>query len=623
MHTVGSAGLGAAAYNALHGCADAAPDQTTPYPPARTGMRGNHDGSYETAHALARYGQSDWGPVEDTAEHYDLVIVGGGISGLSAAHFFRQQMPDARILILENHDDFGGHAKRNEHTIEGQTRIDYGGSSFLVNPQGYSPIVKGLLDDIGVNLPRLKACFDTGFYKRHGLQDALHFNKAAWGKDRTIPFGGQFYKALPFAKTCGNIAQCVAQMPISPAAQAEFLKLLTLADDQMPEISAEKKIPYLRSISYRRFLEKHLNITQHEVFDVLQDMANDPGLGIEAADAHLAMAYHSLPGWDAAGLPKKTPKPFSMYRFPDGNASIARLLVRQLIPNVAPGNTMEDSITARYEYGALDDPASRVRLRLDSTVIHAAHDGPPQSAKGVRVTYVRGSKASRVTAKTCILACNNAVIPYLWDEIPKSQAQALRAQVRQPILITSVAVKNWRAWKALGIGAALSPGSYHLGVRLGYPLSLGDYQFLDDPDQPTTLTLFRFPHVNNQGLTPQQQYRAARQALLETSFEDIERHVRVQLDSLLKHGGFNAAQDITGITVNRWAHGYAYDLSSHALFDQLYDDPDDPRYAHVQGRKHLGRIAIANSDAAASAMLEAAVEQAHRAVIDLKDVWSG
>ncbi|MEM7571186.1 MAG: hypothetical protein AAF337_15455 [Pseudomonadota bacterium] len=225
--------------------------------------------------------------------------------------------------------------------------------------------------------------------------------------------------------------------------------------------------------------------------------------------------------------------------------------------------------------------------------------------------------------RACILACKNAIISSLCEDLPERQAAALKKQVRQPILMTSVAVKNWRAWKKIGIGAVLAPGAYHLGARLGYPLTLGGYAHSSDPDTPTTITMYRYPHVNNQGLTPKQQYRAARHELLSTPFEEIECSVRAQLGSLLKHGGFDPARDITGITVNRWAHGYAYDLSSHALFDTLYDDPDDPRYDHVRARKTHGRIAIANSYAGASAMLESAVEQAHRGVKDVLEMAVG
>ena len=589
------------------------------YPPARSGMRGNHPGSFEVAHQLAREGRIDWGRVRHPDEHiYDLVVVGAGISGLSAAHFYQQQKPNARILILDNHDDFGGHAKRNEFQVAGRTLIVCGGSSFFEQPSDYSEIVKGLLQDLGVDIKRFETAFDQGFYKRHGLRAGLHFNKEKWNTDRTVPFSGHFFEYLPMATTLLSAEESVAQMPISDAAKKEFLHLLTTKQDHMPEIKADAKKKYLSSISYRDFLNKHLNITEPEVFAGLRDLAIDPGLGIEAVDAYLAMNYTGLPGWFAAGLPDDTEDYDPLiHRFPDGNASIARLLVRSMIPNIAAGNSMEDIVTTRFDYSKLDIAESSVRVRLNSAVTAVQHEGDPQRAKTVRISYVQNGVAYEAKARGCVLACNNSMIPYLCPELPKAQKEALANQVKQPILITSVALRNWHAWKKLGIGCVLSPGSYHIVAQLDYPISIGDYFCPSGPDEPVMVTMFRYPHTNNQGLTAKEQYRQARHDLLSTPFETIERKVRMQLTSMLGSAGFDPTTDILGITVNRWAHGYAYDKSSHALFDQLYEGDEDERYPHMRARKPYARITIANADSAASAMFEAAVEQGHRAVTEL------
>ena len=103
------------------------------YPPTRLGMRGSHPGSFEAAHAL-RDSASLTGPVTDTGEAFDSIVVGGGISGLAAAHFFRASSPRGRVLVLDNHDDFGGHAKRNEFTIGGRRIIGSGGSQSFQSP---------------------------------------------------------------------------------------------------------------------------------------------------------------------------------------------------------------------------------------------------------------------------------------------------------------------------------------------------------------------------------------------------------------------------------------------------------------------------------------------------------
>jgi len=598
---------------------NSAPLMNNSYPPALTGMRGNHAGSFEVAHQLGRLGRRDWGPVlEPDSELYDLVVVGGGISGLSAAHFYRKENPNARILILDNHDDFGGHAKRNEFQVEGHSLLGYGGAQTLSGPSDYSDIVKGLFRDLGVDVKRFDKAYDQDFYKRNGLRSGIHFNKEKWGVDRTIPFGLGFYENayIPMAESALTAEQAVAKMPISDAAKVEFVRLLITDEDQMPDIQGDAKWEYLKTISYRDFLSTHLGITEPEVFAVLQDMAIDIGLGIEAATALTVLDYIGMPGRNAAGLPDddEEDEPY-IHHFPDGNASIARLLVRKMIPEVAPGNTMEDIVTTRFDYSKLDQSSSLVRLRLNSTVIKAENVSSTQSGKQVSISYVRGNQAFRIHARACVLACYNSIIPYMCPEMPASQREALANQVKSPILYTNVALRNWQSWKKMGVGAVVSPGSYHIAASLDFPVSLGDYSFSGGPDEPVIVHMERFPHVNNQGLTRKEQYRRGRHELLSTPFETIERNVREQLFSMLSEGGFDPATDITGITVNRWAMGYGYFYSP--LFDTVYEDEDDERYPHMRARKPFGRITIANADAAAGADIEAAVEQGHRAATEL------
>jgi len=424
---------------------------------------------------------------------------------------------------------------------------------------------------------------------------------------------------LPLAPSALSAKEAVEQMPISKAAQRELLRLLVTKTDALSGIPTGDRGDYLRSISYRDFLIKHMRIREPEVFAILQDLTADYGVGIDAATAFSALDYSGLPGaaavWptDSAGeTDPEYAEPY-IHHFPDGNASIARLLVRQMIPGVASGDTMDDIVDAAFDYSKLDQANSRVRLRLLSTAVRVKHDGDPKSAKRVHISYVRGGRAYRVQARSCVLACYNAMIPHLCPELPASQREALALQAKSPILYTNVALRNWKAWKKLGIGAAIAPGSYHINAMLDFPVSMGGYSFAKEPDDPIVVHMERFPHRNNEGMTAREQFRAGRHDLLSTPFETIERNVREQLDSMLASGGFDPARDIEGITVNRWAHGYA--MGGNTLFDDY--DRDDPRAPHLRARKPFGRIAIANSDAAARGMLESAVGEAHRAITEL------
>jgi spermidine dehydrogenase len=157
------------------------------YPPARTGLRGSHPGSNEPAHARVLDGRSDWGPSTQLSETYDLVVVGGGLSGLSAAYFYQQEHGrDKKVLILDNHDDFGGHAKRNEHTIDGHLVLGEGGSESLEYPHEFGETVRNLIKDLGVDMDRFKTAYDDGFYKRHNLGAVTYFNKRTFGEDKVV-----------------------------------------------------------------------------------------------------------------------------------------------------------------------------------------------------------------------------------------------------------------------------------------------------------------------------------------------------------------------------------------------------------------------------------------------------
>jgi spermidine dehydrogenase len=319
-----------------------------------------------------------------------------------------------------------------------------------------------------------------------------------------------------------------------------------------------------------------------------------------------------LPGLNATALSGTSTmgEPY-IHHFPDGNASVARLLVRGMIPSVAPGSTMEDVVTACFDYDKLDVSGSPVRLRLNSTVVNVEHDGPLAKAKQVGVTYVKDGQSYRVRGRACVLACYSSMVRFLCPDLPSKQLKALELAGKSPIIYTNVLINNWRAWKELGIGCAAAPGSYHSQAFLDFPVSIGDYRFSQNPDQPIIVHMERFPKGEDHRASRIDQTRAGRIELSSTSFETIEREIRTQLSGMLSSGGFDAARDIEAITVNRWAHGYTE-----------WGKPADAGLAedvepHIIGRQRHGRVVIANADAGASAMTHTSIEQAHRAINEL------
>jgi spermidine dehydrogenase len=299
-----------------------------------------------------------------------------------------------------------------------------------------------------------------------------------------------------------------------------------------------------------------------------------------------------------------------IFHFPDGNASIARLLVRSLLPDAVPGSSMEDVVTARVDYSRLDRVDQATRLRLNSTVVNVAHSA---NGKAVDVTYVHGGKARTVRARHCVMACYNSAIPYLCQGLPKAQVKALAYNVKIPLVYTKVAVRNWRAFAQLGASFVYYTSDFYKQVELDYPVSMGRYRFGASPDEPMTLHMCHVPYFKD--IQGPEQWRAGRRQMLGTSFETFESHVLDQLEQAVGGAGFDAERDIHAITVNRWSHGYAY--SPDLLWEPQW--PNEQSKPWVIGRQRFGRIAIGNSDAAAAANSDAAMTHGHRAAMELLD----
>jgi spermidine dehydrogenase len=581
-------------------------------PPAAHGLRGSHPGAFEVAHRL-RDGTfwSSAGQPESSGESYDLIVVGGGISGQADGK-------TARVLILENHDDFGGHAKRNEFQLDKTFMLGFGGTFSIESPAPYSPVAQGVVRDLGIDVSSYSRHLDSKLYASLGLKQKIFFDQETFGADRLV--------VKPSPKHGEKMwREFESQAPLTDKTKADLKRLYALDEDLMPGLSSEQKKAKLARMSYADYLTKLVKVEPQVVTILDPEQKSLYGVGIDAISAQDAWGL-DMPGFE--GL-KLTPGPGPgmgrdaipneeaekyFFHFPDGNSSIARLMVRSLIPEAVPGNSADDIVTSQIRYEELDRPGKPTRIRLNSTVVRVRHEGDASTAKEVEVTYVQQGRLYTVKAAHCILACWHPVIPYIAGELPAPQLAALRSAEKVPIVYTNVALRNWQSFVRLETRSVTAPRCYFTDFGLDRRVSIGNYHCTKSPEEPIVLTMERYPC--SPGLPARGQHRAGRADLYATSFETFERKIREQLARSIGAGGFDPARDIEAITVNRWPHGYAYQYNS--LWDPFWLEGGP--LPCVEARKPFGRIAIANADADAYAYTDCAINQAHRAVNELKIV---
>jgi spermidine dehydrogenase len=443
------------------------------YPPLLTGMRGSAPGSFESAHAL-RDGKTP-PAATDTGEQYDLIVVGAGISGLAAAHFYREHAGRAsRILILDNHDDFGGHARRNEFDLDGHLHLLNGGTLEIDSPRPYGKVADGLLRTLGIDVEKLiKTTQHLHFYEHLGLKQGTFFDRETFGADKLV-LGMGGYRSDKSA-----LAQAVSQAPLSDRARADIVRLETASIDYMPGIASAEKKQRLSRMSYEAFLRDVVKVDPAAIAYYHAITMGEWGVGTDAVSALDCWGF-DMPGFQGLKLAKgsiarmgTTPAGYEdtggSYRlhFPDGNATIARLLVRDLIPQAVGGrvkavNGAEEIVTARIDYSQLDRAGAPLRLRLGSTVVRARHLGDPGSAPEVEVTYVRGGGSFTARARGVVLACYNMMIPYLCPELPAAQKEALHSLVKTPLVRRAETIRRLFPWRLPLVFSLESPRHHRL-----------------------------------------------------------------------------------------------------------------------------------------------------------------
>ncbi|EGH4467552.1 NAD(P)-binding protein [Campylobacter lari] len=593
------------------------------YPPKWLGLRGSNNASYEFAHMLRDGEKFDFSAIKPKQE-YDLVVVGAGISGLAAACFYQNKFgKDKKILILDNHDDFGGHARRNEIELEDGTILSYGGSETFQSPKAlYSKEVVDLLSSLGVDIDELAKRFDVNFYPDLKLSRGVYFSKSEFGVDKVV--NGNPRKVIcddiPEEKSNGrSIEAFIGDFPLNDKDKKDLIALFKSEKDYLKGMDKKQRDEYVAKTSYKKFLEEKVKLSPQAV-KFFEGMTDDfLALGIDAVSCEDARVSF-LPGFDKLGLDPiegealaEMEEPY-IHHCADGNATVARLMVRRLIPDVSKkGKDMDEITLAHFDYSKLDLAKNKVRLRLNSTVINVEN-----TKDGALVTYVNKGKNYRVKAKKVVMANYNSMIPYIVPSMPQDQKDALSKNVKTSLLHTKVIISNWEPFIKLGVHEIYSPKMPYARTKLDYPVDMGGYHHPRDPKKPICVHMVCSPlaFANIQGIDldemdARDRARVGRNLLFTMSFEEHEKIIRDQLQGMLGSAGFNHEKDIKAIVVNRWGHCYSYTENS------LFDDSEEAQKTIELARKPFGNIVIANSDSDWSAYMHSAIDQAYRAVNEL------
>ena len=583
------------------------------YPPTLTGMRGSHVGSFEVAHALAWQGQKP-DAYEALNEHYDLVVVGAGMSGLAAAwYYLKKAGPEARVLVLDNHDDFGGHAKRNEFHYNGRMLLSLGGAQNLDSPSNYGDVAGSLMIDLGIDEAAIEQM------AANTPDDYVLGGKLGGDVGLTVPDGDEHLTIgghwLKFFHGRGDYRAAVRELPIPENQKDKLVAFFGGEKDFLDDLSLTKKWDYVNNTSYNQFLLDRIGLSidtipilnahllilngpsgwNHTVLEGI--LAGSPGLRAmgwlaDFVDSIAAMLIDDLAG--------------EIRMFPDGNASVARLLIQKMIPGVAPGmKGFEDVAIARFDYGALDLADQTVRIRLNSTAV-----GVKEVGDQVQVDYVQHGKPCRVRASRCVLACYNNLIPHLCPEMSDAQKDGLSYGVRVPFVYANVLLENGQAFSELGVSITQCPYDPFQWVSAAPTMTSGGYEPPRGPDDPMVVFMMASPTpADGTKGTTRDLLRMGRHKIYAATFDDYEQQIRDQLQRMLGRHGFNHEKDIKAITVNRIPHGYAY-------WYQGLDDPEweEGQAPHEIGRQQFGRISIANTDSEVTPLMNAAFDAAYRAV---------
>lgn len=573
------------------------------YPPTLKGIRGSHDSAFKYAHQIA-FNNKSFKPNTEFKEEYDLIVVGAGISGLSSALFYLRDInPNAKILILDNHDDFGGHAKRNEFEVDGKTLLSYGGTQSFDTISEYSDVSLDLIKQLGIDLSKFDKYYDKTFFDRYNLTSGIFYDKENYTENKIVK--SMFPVNISFQNFSDGY---MPYLQVSPSFESTFddIPFDKKSKDKLDEIfNSNKNIDDYKDMNYVEFLNEAFDVTNKSLIELLSNVSSDDmalagkAIGVEEASYG---GFYGLSKPIISKLAGFFDNEKYIHHFPDGNATLARTMVKQLIPTVSTFDNVEQCVTAKFDYSKLDQETNQVKIRLNSTA---------SSIKNInnktQIEYIKDDKIYVANAKQTVMAGWHTMASFIVKDLPKKQKKALRANIKMPLVYVQVALKNWKFIEKSGVATNYCPSSYYQFVNMDFPINIGSYKAIQDPSKPTVLTMMRMPTPTNIDKDIPDLLKMGRYDLLGTSYDTFKNNIKKQLTNMYSQYGFDYDRDVSDIIINRWSHGYTYEGAF-----------EDTPYTYKMARKNVGNIFFANSDSKGAAYTDAAIDMAYKAVNKIK-----
>ncbi len=532
----------------------------------------------------------------ETGEEFDLVVIGGGFSGLSAAYHFNRLNPTGSVLILDNHPIFGGEAKRNDFIVDG---------THISGPQGSNdfglPSIEGGADDYfsALNMPREFNYLEPSGSAKDMRIPIDNYDYLTW-QEKSFDVG-HFFKgaSTPWIKDVWESG--LNATPWSNEVKAAFRRVRSIESSQQSD-------QWLDTISLKSYYENNLGLPPEVIAFYDPIMASIIGLGCDGISAYWGK-YFDMPGFTK-------PEDYDagyLQSFPGGNAGIARHFVKKLNPAAIEGNTFEEILFGKINFAQLDQMNKPVRMRLNSTVVGVEHLKKLSTEERVQITYAKGEVLNKLKAKAVVMASGGWVNRHILKDMPDEYHNAYAKFGHSPVLVANVALTNWRFLERLGVAAGLWSGGFGFTCNIRRPMIIDGQSQPLDPDKPIVMTFYA--PIFKPGLTRKQQGIVGRTELLSTSFEDYERQIREQMTAMFSAGGFEPIRDIAGIILNRWGHAYVNpDLGFMFGQNNNLAPPDVIRQPY-------GRIAIGHSELRGHQYWNGAAGEGRRAVEALIDKY--